>query len=56
MYLLDPGGNLIELVCRDVSGVDRDKVPLRRLKEAFPQSEWNLRASLFLDALEQGAR
>ncbi|MFM7692879.1 MAG: VOC family protein [Actinomycetota bacterium] len=55
MYLHDPGGNLIELVCRDVTGVDQSKVPLRRLEEAFPQSDWNLRATLFLDGPEWDA-
>ncbi len=49
MYLLDPGGNLLELTQRDISDVDPTRVPLRPLSEAFPQSEYNLRASLFLD-------
>ena len=51
MYLVDPGGNLLELVCRDVRGVDPEKVPLRVLEDAFEQSEWNRRAELFLDRL-----
>ena len=49
MYLVDPGGNLLELVCRDVRGVDPEKVPLRVLEDAFEQTEWNRRAELFLD-------
>jgi len=50
MYLTDPSGNLVELTQRDVSGVDRNRVPLRPLSEAFPQDSYNLRATLFLDA------
>lgn len=49
MYLVDPGGNLLELTQRDISGVDPERVPLRELTEAFPQTPYNLRATLFLD-------
>ncbi|MSO47229.1 MAG: VOC family protein [Thermoleophilia bacterium] len=48
MYLRDPSGNLIELTQRDVSQVDRKRVPLRALAEDFPQSAENLRATLYL--------
>lgn len=49
MYLRDPGGNILELTQREVTTLDRARVPLRELASAFPQSEDNLRATLFLD-------
>ena len=48
LYLRDPSRNLVELTQRDVSQVDRERVPLRALAEAFPQSVENLRATLYL--------
>ena len=49
MYVRDPGGNLIELDTPDASTLDRDVVPMRRLVDAIPQSDYNRRATLFLE-------
>jgi len=49
LYLRDPSGNLVEL---DQAGVDRLPDDLRRqvrpLRDAYPQSEENLRGRLFV--------
>ena len=49
MYVRDPGGNLIELDTPDASVLDRSVVEMRRLVDAIPQSEYNQRATLFLE-------
>ena len=49
MYVRDPGGNLIELDTPDASALDRSVVEMRRLVDAIPQSEYNKRATLFLE-------
>jgi len=50
MYLRDPSDNLIEIDWPDVSTLDRSVFgdELRKLGDAFPQNEENLRATLFL--------
>jgi catechol 2,3-dioxygenase-like lactoylglutathione lyase family enzyme len=37
LYVRDPGGNLVEINCRDSSLVDRSVVPLRSIEEERPQ-------------------
>jgi lactoylglutathione lyase len=54
MYVHDPGGNLIELDTPDVSVLDPAVVDIRRLVETIPQSEENLRATLFLEPQSAG--
>jgi hypothetical protein len=54
MYVRDPGGNLIELDTPDASTLDPDVVPMRRLIDAIPQSEWNRRATLVLEPRPAG--
>ncbi|ACZ39732.1 VOC family protein [Sphaerobacter thermophilus] len=49
MYLRDPAGNLIEVDYPDVSDLPDDvRADMRRLADKHPQSEENLRATLFL--------
>lgn len=50
MYVRDPAGNLVEIDCPDVTGLsDEVKADMRKLADQRPQSEENLRATLFLD-------
>jgi catechol 2,3-dioxygenase-like lactoylglutathione lyase family enzyme len=55
LYFRDPDGNLIEIVHRDVSTLDRSVFgsDLRSLADVHPQDEQNLRATLFLGAAVQ---
>jgi catechol 2,3-dioxygenase-like lactoylglutathione lyase family enzyme len=47
-YLRDPGGNLVELDSRDVDALAPEvRADVRRLLDDQPQSEENLRATLF---------
>lgn len=49
LYVRDPGGNLVEVDWPDVTALDRAiAAELPRLADAQPQSEENLRATLFL--------
>ncbi len=54
MYFRDPDDNLLEVDWPDVSTLDRSVFgdDLKLLADVFPQSEENLRASLFLRARE----
>ncbi|HEY1366942.1 MAG TPA: VOC family protein [Gaiellaceae bacterium] len=50
LYLRDPGGNLVEVDVLGASGIaDEVRSDMKRLADAQPQSEENLRATLFLD-------
>lgn len=49
MYLRDPGGNLIEVNCRDASALpDELKADMLKLREKHPQNEENMKSTLFM--------
>ncbi|MDI3339246.1 MAG: VOC family protein [Sphaerobacter sp.] len=49
LYLRDPAGNLIEVDYPDATELPADvRADMRRLADRYPQSEENLRATLFL--------
>jgi len=51
LYLRDPAGNLVEVDFPDASRLDRRVVKeLPKLEDAFPQSDQNRQARLFLGA------
>lgn len=53
MYVIDPVGNLVEIDWPQASDIDQTIVTdLKRIADRAPQSEENLRSSLFLDKLE----
>lgn len=48
MYLRDPGGNLVEVDCPDVTKLDLDRFPeMKRLADKNPQTGENLKATLY---------
>lgn len=48
MYLRDPGGNLVEVDCRDIRTLNLDEFPeMKRLADKNPQVGENLRATLY---------
>lgn len=53
MYLRDPANNLIEVVNRSSDGLsDALKAQIKKRAEIVEQSDYNMRASLFLDEIE----
>ncbi len=49
LYLRDPGGNLVEVNCPGASRLPEwIRGDMKRLADVYPQSEENLRATLFL--------
>ncbi|MDF0597608.1 VOC family protein [Psychromarinibacter halotolerans] len=48
MYLRDPGGNLVEVDCPDVTKLDLAEIPdMKRLADKNPQTGENLQATLY---------
>lgn len=54
LYLRDPAGNLVEVDWPDIATLDRAvAADVKRRADIHPQSEENLRATLFLDRKER---
>ncbi len=50
LYVVDPAGNLVEIDYPRAADIDEAIVPdLKRIAERAPQTEENLRSTLFLD-------
>jgi catechol 2,3-dioxygenase-like lactoylglutathione lyase family enzyme len=50
LYIRDPGGNLVEINCRDTARLsDETRSDLTQLRNRFPQAPNNARAHLYLE-------
>ena len=50
LYVRDPGGNLVEIDWPDVTTLPDDiRADMKRMEDRFPQTEDNMRATLFLE-------